>query len=495
MEGEKMNSVSVGISRVSLKGCFDGELAFHDDLQAVVCYFSDAADEIAIITLDLTQLSVPYCDKLRSELSSRCGIDSKSIITHCTHTHTAPCENDLICSGMDKLAERLSASLIRAKERAEPAEYSFAEVDTSRRFNVNRRKRVEEADATFTTWHGYKEHQGEPDGTWLVKKRIAYMLDCDEEEVSLSHPVLYDGATDGWVQSVRFRSLQGKPIGTIIRYSAHPCEAGHTIPRLYSADFPGVVRKIISERYGGECCFLSGPCGNIAPRTTGNWTNPASPAASPLWVAHTEPAKCWEEVERLGRGIANAVIPAMDRSNTFTPLKQLTYVSKNLTLPVREDILENIDDAHHLADEYLRKFQAARGHAALPELKELADRIRFFELHKAFYHDYYYLTAENCQRREINIDLPAIRIGDVILSGLPGEAFWETSQSARDYAIRHGLKLISFTEANGDIGYIPTPAEKVNDDYECCCSILARNGEPIIAKSVRDLLEALHVFK
>jgi len=290
---------------------------------------------------------------------------------------------------------------------------------------------------------------------------------------------------------MRFKSKTGQPIGTILRYSAHPCGAGHTIPRMYSADFPGVIRKIVSERFGGQSCFLTGPCGNIAPWSKGNWGNISLPengiSITPLWMPHKSADECWSEVYRLGKEIADAITPPLN-SAKFEQIDELAFTSWPATIDIRDDILTDADQANALAEKFYRDFLKMRTDSSITELRELTDKINFLQSHKLFYSEYYYLNRKQAEAKTIRIDMPIIKLNDIAMIGFVGEVFWQVQTCVREYAKSKGMKSFCFTEANGDIGYVPTVDEKINDDYECYCSISAKGTSENLAELAKNIL-------
>ncbi len=431
-----------------------------------------------MISFDLMQLSVSFCDELREQLSQKCRIQADAIITHCTHSHTAPSENDIRNFGISELINRLVSAIARARKSAKIATVSFAQIDTAGRFNVNRRKKLSAIDSTFTVWYGYDDNDGRPDGTWQVIKRLEMLTGRTIDTKDFGAPIIYDEQTDGLIQAIRFASeTSGEPIGTIIRYSAHPCIAGHVHNRKYSADFPGIVRKIISKRLGGESCFMTGPCGNIAPWISDEWgeisLSKEEISLTPLWMPHKRDEDCWSAVSRLGRDIANEIISVADTMH-FEKISTLKFVNKPIEISVRDDIMDDANKADELSKELYEEFLRARNSESIRELRNRADRINFLSSHKFFFKEYYYLNREQSKQRKLQIEMPVIRLDDIILIGFIGEVFYEVQQAARQASERDELRCFCFTEANGDIGYIPTSDEKINDDYECYCSVTAK---------------------
>jgi hypothetical protein len=489
-----MSIIKIGMASGSLEGTFKAHLETHDLLEAVICSVDAGQDKTIFVLLDLTQLSAGFCRELRSKLAARVGIEPQVIWIHCTHTHTAPSENDFLATGMDDLANRLGDLVKQALVSAQPAKVAYREVDTAGRFNMNRRKYIKELEGSMTVWMGCQNYHGSPDAGWLNRSRLAHWLGREPSESEFPASILYDEPTDGWIQGIYFSTLDGKTIGSLIRYAAHPCIAGHTTKRQYSADFPGVVRRIVQERCGGICGYLSGPCGNLAPWEEGDWPEPEFPrdefSPSAPWVPHRDPQACWREVERIGSGIAEAILSVSSKLE-FEALSSFAVKTLSVILPVRSDLLPDSKAASELVRKRTAAFIQDRDHLDLPAIKKRVDEIYFLQNHQAIHDEFHMLSPEDYRKKQIQLDLPVLRINNLVFLGLPGEVFWQTATPAIEITRKRGLHLISLTEINGDIGYIPTEEEKEHGDYENCCSILAAGAESRLADVAQTLISKI----
>ncbi len=64
---------------------------------------------------------------------------------------------------------------------------------------------------------------------------------------------------------IRVDDLDGNPIATLFRYSAHPVTVGSR-SQVASADYPGPAREVLERNLGGLALFLQGCGGNVNPR-------------------------------------------------------------------------------------------------------------------------------------------------------------------------------------------------------------------------------------
>ncbi len=486
-----MSKVNIGMAKCGLAGIHQPKWPVHDPLEAVAVFLEGNGQQAVLIQLDFCYLSPVAAKKTRAVISEGCGLAADRIVLHSTHNHTGPEEVDVDLEGLGK---RLAPLVLEAKGRAEPALVAYTEIDTGRKFNINRRKAIPGI-GTFTQWLGYRNHQGEPDGGPILRARLSHWLGRPVDDPRLAGPVIYDGPTDGLIQAVFLKNEKNQPIGSFFRYSAHPCIAGHTTQRHFSADHPGMVKRRMEKAFGGLSVFLEGPCGNLAPWEQGDWPEPEFPSdqvsLTVPWVPHKDPKASFKEIERLGNALADALLPHLPRDMDFSPCHTFNFIPHEIPLPVREDLLGDKEEAKRQAKVLREEFMKIRGKGDLQELKRLADRINFLEFHEMFYDFYHYLDKSQWQKRQITVCMPTFRLNDLVLMGWPAEVFWQTPQAAFAAANNRHLKYISFTEANGDIGYIPTEEERDGGDYEPTCSILAAGAERKLKEEGQILVEGL----
>lgn len=493
-----MSAVNIGIASGKFEGTLHGRpLPAHDPLEAIVVYFDDGRTPAALIALDLGFLSIPTAAELRQQLARRCHLPVETIVTHCTHTHTAPWDQDVRTAGIDSWADVLAPVVTEARRRALPAEMAFVEMDTGRQFNLNRRQRLPGGLGSLCVHMGFEGGAARPDGGPLNRARLRQWLGREITEPELLGPMIYDAPTDGWLQGLFFRAMNGEPIGSVVRFASHPAVAGHTTQRQMSADFPGVVRQRVEQAFGGVCAYLTGPCGNTSAQERGRWPpvpplveDPAGFSLNVPWLPQTDPLACWGERERIGNGIADALLSRLPASGDFEPCHSLDVRLRQVDLPLRFDLPVDLSEVGRLLAAERERFLKTQRTSSLPEVKAMADRINFLSFIPLM-DGWYRLSPGQIRSRQARVDLPMLRIGNIVCLGFPGETFWETPQAARRTAGCGGLKFLGFTEANGDIGYIPTEEERPFGDYECYCSITAAGAEKQLSGAAAEMVKAM----
>jgi len=474
--------VKAGFGRASLKGCFAEEAEYHDDLEARVVYLEQGDRRVVLIAFDLVQPSRFMSREVREGVARKVGLSPEVIITHATHTHTSPFDPAFRKLGLEPLVERAAAGVREAMGRSRECTIAFAQADVHGRFSVNRRKEIAGV-GTFSVFYGYDVKGRRADGAQVVRSQIEGLLGGPARADEAPGRLWFDRKVDGLVQLISIQSPEGEAVGSLLRFAVHPVVSGHVSAHLwkYGADIPGFARRAIEEEMDGACIYLSGPHGNIAPLEEVEWRRDEAGK-----LVHVLPGNPWAEAERLGRGIASAAL-ARRRDLVYAPLDRLELATAAVSLPLRQTLRPTPEKWKPKAEELQRELETARARGApLAELKRIADLRSHYGYHRAFFDEYFYLTQEEVARRQVACDLAVIRLNDVILVGLPGEAFMETGDAIRDQF--PGARLVTLTEVNGDIGYLPPAEEFPGGAYEVNCSIIAPDAEEKLREAAAELV-------
>ncbi len=129
-----------------------------------------------------------------------------------------------------------------------------------------------------------------------------------------------DELVDTQVTTLQARRPDESAIATLVGYGCQPVTTGYDM-YVYSADFPGPLRRVVRAATGGDCVFFQGAAGNVLPR-----------------FAFTDDET---EAERMGTRIAVAALESVaDRLATPVELVRLdegsvTPISKYRRAPGR----------------------------------------------------------------------------------------------------------------------------------------------------------------
>ncbi len=112
--------------------------SINDELTATAYYFSQGNVEAAMVSVTVCVIDKDLAMRLRTDIEKSCGIPSKNIIIHATHTHSGPSTGNLPGFGKsnDKYVEGvLIPAIVKAaadaKATAEPVTMAVSEGDSS----------------------------------------------------------------------------------------------------------------------------------------------------------------------------------------------------------------------------------------------------------------------------------------------------------------------------------------------------------------------------
>ena len=136
-----------------------------------------------------------------------------------------------------------------------------------------------------------------------------------------AHAVVLDGLAynardraiqDKTITAMQLRSLDGQTIATLLNYGCHP-EVMQNGSNAVTADFCGAARREIEREFGGVGIYLNGALGGmVTPEAMKNR---------------------WDEVERVGTGIAQTVVSALKSARPGT-ISRIKVRRREITLPL-----------------------------------------------------------------------------------------------------------------------------------------------------------------
>jgi len=188
-----------------------------------------------VIGLDHCLLWPTEMDRLLESISLRAAVPRESIVVFFSHTHGAGLMGlershlpggELIEFYLEELAERLSQSVVKARDRKTPATIVYGtghcDLATNRDF--------------------YDDARGH------------YVCGFN-----------HTGVSDDTVVVGRITNDTGHIIATLVNYACHPTTLAWK-NTLISPDYPGAMREVIETATGAPCLFIQGASGDIGPR-------------------------------------------------------------------------------------------------------------------------------------------------------------------------------------------------------------------------------------
>lgn len=465
--------------KFSIKGTFTPQWPYHTDLYCRLAYFKNGEEQALFCAFD--SLGTWACDarKFCKELGEACGIPAKSIVFHELQAHAAPyCDN--MHEAMDAIVARAAEAVKELQKNAVPyiCEVSEAYFGTDCSFN---REQYVEGLGGVTVWTGMGfDEKGKPctqnEGIMLLKEYRPHM------EV-LEKPLYFDNLNDPLAYLFVFKDTEGKVLGTMSRFAAHPDVAvlfelrpvqGKAEMYRYDFDWPGYLSTKLEEDFGGTSIYLNGPCGDL---TTKKGYDGIDDFVS-------SDAEC----KRLGLWFAEKLEKSFAENRRVMKEDFLKTETFTVTVPMREDmprsVKEAVDDHTRLCAESDEKYKTALDDPSLTpaQMKRVID-----DWYKAHYNCSMATSIcgfddETLASRMVTIDIPCVRLGDYLFVGVPGESLTELSTWLRSTFT--GSKTIPLDQCNGYYSYMATPRSLTLGGYTYWCSWTTRDTIPELQKQL-----------
>lgn len=219
-----------------------------DPVEISVVLLECSGRRCLVFSFDLMIVGSELQDLILAKLQ-RMGFRRDEVVLLASHTHGAPA-TDQACARLgipevefvDEVAEA-AENLVRQIQRRQPAEISLEVFQGRLNHSINRRRYW-----PFPTF-------GRTNGFRLTSMSFAPNPSGPKDE----------GATVALLR----KADDGQVLGVLWHYTCHPTAV---VPdNVISADYPGVVRRALRQRFGEiPCVFAQGFCGDIRPNITGS---------------------------------------------------------------------------------------------------------------------------------------------------------------------------------------------------------------------------------
>ncbi len=259
------------------------------------------------------------------------------------------------------------------------------------------------------------------------------------------------GPVDDRVTVTRFDDLDGLPIATHVNYGCHPTTLGPN-NLLYSADYPGVLCRLVDQALGGVTIFSTGPQGDV---------NPGGYSPEGSMVGVVVPWRTFESAERYGRILADCVI---DVHRGLVPRPSNRAWGDSHVVELRRK---------RLPEPAVARSAAATARAAERAVRE-ADLTADASYHALVAAAYAELIADQAADPErdgpVRVRASALALGPLLHVGVQGELFVGLGQQIRA-ALGDATTCVAAL-CDGTVGYIPTAATFAEGGYEPNASVL-----------------------
>jgi hypothetical protein len=420
-----MSRIRAGVATVDftpraglpLMGNFRDEYAargVHDPLMArAIVFQGPQGAKAALLAVDICMLDRQNVSLMRHVIRSQCDVPAENVMIHATHTHSGPAASGRL--GMEtetaRYREDIEAFLTKAASAVSLADRALGAVTlavgcaSEERVSFNRRLRRRDG-TTQMNWEALQPGFDPDDivGAW--------------------------GAADPELECLTVQR-QDVPAAAIVNFALHPAIlAGDNW--LYSADYPGYLAEGLSRTVGGDftSVFLNGCCGDV------NHIDYRDPLQG----------RGYQMAQRVGYMLAAAAHQAVRNRTPFYD-DRIAASRAKVTLQRRKIG----PDERQWCEQVLEQ---ARKHPPQGQVDGVPDAY-YAKLRLQMWED---------QDRPDDVEVMVIRIGEVAVVGLPGEAFCQLGlEIKRRSPARHTLVAGLCNDA---IGYLPVLQSFEQGGYE-----------------------------
>lgn len=387
---------AVGVDLSGFSPRMGSALGVRDPLELHVLAASDGDTTVMLAAFDLVGLAPAWIARTRERVGAATGIPADHQMYACTHGHGGPETGVLPTMGdpdHDYLDE-LSATTVAVAQAA-----------------LDRQTRTEVVIGFGTSFSGINRRSREvtPDGPG----------DGGPDDI------------DPTLIAAQARDADDRPVVTLVNYGCHPTSSRE---RIFSADYPGHLRRRVQLITGAPCIFVNGAGANANLRF-------ADPRA-----------RGYGEARSHGQSLALTAVGALHaaRPSTSTTVAAATHIATlahaDLPSPAEARAMRAAGEANvesAASDVMRRHYQAYE--------VEHAERVL------AAHDDPAWIGRQE-------VELQALRIGDLAVVATPVELF-----AADGQAIRAGSPAPATIVAgwsNGNWGYLPTRRVAAHGGYE-----------------------------
>jgi len=431
-----------------------------DSIYVSAMYGEDIKGPWVIIALDETEIDYKLLDVLEDPLINQLGIPKERLVFLPSHCHSIP--------RMDPAKYQKAVFDAVKQARDNMTEVEIASLDSKidgKKYVINRRVDVDGIGSHTVMFNdGCIVYDDYLDATENIRYWVktlgldpAKLLDPDKNYIT-------SGEVDNNLQALFFRDKKdGKLKGSFIRFAAHAVIASAKVVNGdVSADYPGYMKQKIESDLGGISLFGQGASGDLRPLNKE--------------YSH-------EFAKKYGENLASQIIQSYKELN-WQPLTKLAFYTQPVVLPLKDSIFYSEEGMK----EEMGRIEALYDKETHPQQKRiLQDKFwgvyRTPEVHGM-------VRPAWKERKQIDMNLCALRINDKVIIASLGELFTRTGkQMIQPFSDKMPLLV---TVANECISYIPTDEERKKGSYESGVSIVASGTSDTLIQSSHKLLSAIY---
>lgn len=411
----------------------------HDSLYCNIVILESEGNRVCLLGFDLLGLSSGICKRIKALVEEKTGIKRENIVITAIHTHSGPAviERGQNMDGrcreyLEAIAERVAAEAALTVERTEAVKLKISKKMV---FGLSFNRRLVMKDGPMKmNWEG---------------------VDIDSVERE-------SGPIDPELTVISIGKPDGRIMGMLVNFTLHPAVLVGK-DWLWSRDYIHYLDTYVKNNLGQNVVI--------------HFTNGAEGNVNHINFRDKNQGRGFEEAQRIGEELAAQVLQLV-KGGEDLKADRLYCRSRIISLPLRPISEEMVRSAEKLIME-------SGGY-----IPSLLDGVPDEVYARAI------IELSQVEEKKQFTEIQAIRLGEVVIATLPGEAFAELGldikkRSAQKYTMLFGL-------ANDYIGYIPTCEAFDEGGYETKTghtSKLDKAAGELLTEEITDLIKELLVAK
>ncbi len=276
-----------------------------------------------------------------------------------------------------------------------------------------------------------------------------------------------ENTVDPRLDVLAFEDAQGKHLGVLYHYAAHPTCAMRAESRI-SGDYCGLADRTIEKELGGFAMFFNGACGNIN-----------------LEVGE----RSFASARRHAAQVAKAAMRAISRSPDPVDNVCLEFQVREVALDIKTDLPE-LDVSEDLAawQRELERIRATEWRATIADPVRQDEAFALYQKYRTALWRQLLHERATCHPVE-TVSLQCLHFGPLTLVAVPGELFVEHQLWLQKQFPERRVAVVGY--ANGYVGYIPTRESLAAETYETQATLMHRVDGAAGAKLMTTAVECI----
>lgn len=467
--------------KISLRGLIESDWPYGTDIYIRLFYAATEETAILIAASDSMDTFNRETDRFREKISLRTGIPADHIWYHELQAHAAPISPQLTGKTMDAIIEKAGNEALAMMQRAKKFTCRVAEADVGGKYSMNREQYVPGLGGV-TVWAGLRfDEKGTP---YCQDPARMVLRDYRPDLPAFQKPVYFDRPVDPKAYLFVFQDQEGGVIGTLSRFAAHPDVSVLFESRVkdgdyhFDFDWPGYLSEKLEAVFHAPSLYLNGPCGDLAMKKAFDHMDDYAASAG--------------ESKRIGEEMADVLVKRFrEKHVALGDAQNLKCALFRIDLPMKEDFPRSLSEMENLQEEIetaRADYERAKAENESPyEIKKKLDALYRLETFPSFIHRFSGFDEETLKKHEVTVPVTALRLGDYLFIGVPGESLSEMSLWLRSAFT--GVKTVPIDQVNGYFGYMATPSSLHLGGYTYWCSWTSRESIPLLKEKILECME------